>query len=314
MAAWLAPVLGLLGTGLASGLNYWSQQRTNKQNIAQANLQYYRQKADIQAQNQYNSPAAQVIRLRNAGINPSLYYGGSGAAVAGEQSQIASYDRPDLTAPSLDAKSVYGSVVDLANMETKKSEANANIEYLRKKSAKLGVEIAFDIQNNPTLLEQAKANLAVTKANEDYTRSRIDQIYSRTPQTEQDLKLAAQAYKINENELEMALARFPQEMLLMDAQTALAWAQEHKNRSDVQIAFATLAETIRHNKESELLIWSSNNIKRDSVENAYEIGKGNQELARELNSKRFQQSIVQALLCAGLEIVNRNLSFGSEIF
>ena len=49
----------------------------------------------IQEQNAYNAPSAQMQRYQDAGLNPNLIYG-QGSASAGNQSQIARYETPDL--------------------------------------------------------------------------------------------------------------------------------------------------------------------------------------------------------------------------
>lgn len=45
--------------------------------------------------NDYNSPAAQMARLKTAGLNPNMIYG-SGGAAAGNQSSIPKYNAPTL--------------------------------------------------------------------------------------------------------------------------------------------------------------------------------------------------------------------------
>lgn len=76
--------IGLGAAGIASGLfNTVSQIGANKKNREWSESMYERQKADQLAawgmQNEYNSPASQMKRLQEAGLNPHLVYG-SGAA------------------------------------------------------------------------------------------------------------------------------------------------------------------------------------------------------------------------------------------
>lgn len=65
--------LGSVGTAVVnSSGKKKSQERANKYNIEMWNMQ-----------NAYNSPASQMARLREAGLNPNLIYGGSGSTQVG---------------------------------------------------------------------------------------------------------------------------------------------------------------------------------------------------------------------------------------
>lgn len=84
----LSPVAGLVGSGL-SFLSGESANSTNLQAVREANAfnerMYERQHKDAMdfwnLQNKYNSPSAEVQRLRAAGLNPALMFGeGAGAA------------------------------------------------------------------------------------------------------------------------------------------------------------------------------------------------------------------------------------------
>lgn len=82
---------------------------------------YDQQKQMIREQNAYNSPAAQVQRYQEAGLNPNLIYGNIDP---GNQSQIAKYDRPQID-PVPSPLTTMGDALRLA-MEVKKQEAEIN--------------------------------------------------------------------------------------------------------------------------------------------------------------------------------------------
>lgn len=67
-----------------SASNYLAQSNINKQTREYNDRLYARQRADALAdwnmQNSYNSPAAQMQRFRDAGLNPNLIYGQSNEA------------------------------------------------------------------------------------------------------------------------------------------------------------------------------------------------------------------------------------------
>lgn len=84
----------LSSAGGAAGINlmsaplqyYYDRKMASKQNSY--NISAW------QANNDYNSPINSLARLREAGLNPNLYYGGSGASVAGRSSAPAPQTGP----------------------------------------------------------------------------------------------------------------------------------------------------------------------------------------------------------------------------
>lgn len=90
----------LLGAGaslLGSGLNYGSVQSTNAANKELAKYQYDLNLEMWNKQNEYNSPAKQMERLKAAGLNPNLVYG-NGSVVGNTSGQMPKYEAPQLQA------------------------------------------------------------------------------------------------------------------------------------------------------------------------------------------------------------------------
>lgn len=89
---------GIAANFFGNGLNAYMQDRTNQQNAslqANANQQVW----DMwSAQNQYNLPAAQVARLKAAGLNPAMMYQ---SAPMNEAAQGGSFGAPNLRAPQI---------------------------------------------------------------------------------------------------------------------------------------------------------------------------------------------------------------------
>lgn len=88
MGAVGAAVIGAAGTLLAAGGNMYGTSRLNRKTIKYNKEMYQLQRAhalqDWTMQNEYNSPASEIARLRAAGINPRLMYkGGPGESSAG---------------------------------------------------------------------------------------------------------------------------------------------------------------------------------------------------------------------------------------
>ena len=98
-AAALAAI-GEIGKGI---LNYTTTRESNHDqyiyNKALAEQAFERNMKAWDLQNMYNSPAAQIQRLRAAGLNPNLIYGNGQEASAG-----LAGDAPELSYSSYDPK------------------------------------------------------------------------------------------------------------------------------------------------------------------------------------------------------------------
>lgn len=89
------------GSGIVGGIiNAASTAAQNKRSMRFARDMYDRQYQDNIAfwrmQNRYNDPAEQMSRLKAAGLNPALIYGGSSGGAAGTASPI---NTPDVQSP-----------------------------------------------------------------------------------------------------------------------------------------------------------------------------------------------------------------------
>lgn len=89
------------GGGLFQGLaNIGSTLLTNKANRELAEYSFDMQRQMVAEQNRYNSPAEQMKRYEEAGLNPALIYG-NGTSSAGNQQSIAKYEAPTMQAPDV---------------------------------------------------------------------------------------------------------------------------------------------------------------------------------------------------------------------
>nr|QJB20049.1 MAG: DNA pilot protein [Microvirus sp.] len=90
---------------LSTGINAAVQKKENDRQRQFAEKMYGLQRrdalADYHMQNQYNSPAEQMARLREAKLNPNLVYGG-GATATGGAVRSSSAATPQTTAPKID--------------------------------------------------------------------------------------------------------------------------------------------------------------------------------------------------------------------
>lgn len=86
---------GLISTNQTNKANLAAVREQNKANRELAELQYKRNLDMWERQNVYNSPAEQMKRLTDAGLNPNLIYG-NGSASTGNAANPPQYDAPHI--------------------------------------------------------------------------------------------------------------------------------------------------------------------------------------------------------------------------
>lgn len=231
--------LASAGVGLASQLINRATQK--KLNAEQMQFQYdyanYKNKLDIQnwqAQNNYNSPSAQMQRLEAAGLNPNLVYG-SGGVTGESKSSIApvmqgSYNP---TTPYFDSASLIQAAFlpEQLQSQVALNQANAFKAY---KDAGLS-ETQADRLSKLTPLEveqQSKINL---KIGEEIENQKLTNDEKRIFLENYDYYLELQLANMeNQNELDIAQSNIlrytlakvlPQESELRDNQIKIAAQQ-----------------------------------------------------------------------------------------
>ena len=114
------PAAALIAGGAAlagTAANAISQGNLNKKNRAFAKEMYETQKQDNldfwQMQNSYNSPEAQMARLKEANLNPHLAYGNGSVANTGGSISSPHFSTPDQKAPQIDIPAVVMSYYDV---------------------------------------------------------------------------------------------------------------------------------------------------------------------------------------------------------
>jgi len=95
------PMVGAAIAGAATSLlgtagNIVNTERTNIANKQLAEYQWRRSQEAWNQQNEYNSPTAQLERLKEAGLNTNLLYGGSPSSVSGKATEMPKYNAPKL--------------------------------------------------------------------------------------------------------------------------------------------------------------------------------------------------------------------------
>lgn len=183
-AAGITAAAGAAQTGLNLSLSGSLNRKTRKFAAKQADLQYQRSLNMMQMQNEYNSPAAQVARLKQAGLNVGLMYQNAGAG--GESAQPASPEMASWSpiAPNVDGLNLIAQAAlqkaQIDNIEAdtaKKKEETGNVKQdtQLKESMTEATQIQNEIQRatSPaqiaaayTKVQESVANIKVLKADE----------------------------------------------------------------------------------------------------------------------------------------------------
>lgn len=116
VAAAIVAGSSLLGTGINAASQGSMNKKTRKWNEKQYQLQRENALSDWHMQNDYNSPAAQMQRFKDAGLNPHLIYGqgnpGNAESVVGTDIKSWQPDAPFKTDLGRDAQSAISAQYD----------------------------------------------------------------------------------------------------------------------------------------------------------------------------------------------------------
>lgn len=119
--------VGTVASAASSIINPIAQMVTNGRNINQANRMYDVQRRDALAdwnrQNEYNSPQAQMERLRKANLNPNLVYG-HGADNTAQAVRSSTPSQPHIQAPQFDAQVFQQSLLTHADLKMKQAQTD----------------------------------------------------------------------------------------------------------------------------------------------------------------------------------------------
>lgn len=158
------PIVGGIFNGLMQGAQ-------NKKNRKFAEHMYDRQRLDAIAdrtfENEYNSPAAQMARLKAGGLNPNLVYG-NGATAQGESTRSSSFSAPQTRAPEIDSSAIMG----IYDAKMKQAQTD-NIAALTKVAQQEALLKAVQTTNIAAQTEQSTATTASIKQNTSQSATRF---------------------------------------------------------------------------------------------------------------------------------------------
>lgn len=138
--------LGALIGGAVSGIGSLFAQNTQfkrQKQLMEIQQQYNRENAEWEQQmavnnwnmqNEYNTPANQIKRLEEAGLNPNLMYG-NGSAATGNADNVSSANHAGVSAGQAEANNILGDAMQgalsVTNMMMQQDQMAAQIDYVK---------------------------------------------------------------------------------------------------------------------------------------------------------------------------------------
>lgn len=270
MAIPLAALLPAITTTIGAGLS-WATGRSNRKTQAkenQRNRDFEVMMADRKTnfdyqnwvrQNEYNHPAQQMQRLREAGLNPNLVYGKGADNTAGAVAST-NYSASNQEAPQM-SDNFAGIVSNLGESLLMGKKITAETDNLYAQNAVLQQEAALKTAQTATTLQQnakSKFDLEQAQSLKDLT---VEKAKLQNEQLKADIK-----FKLNENDRRELLTSSNIQKTLVEIsyrkqQQLLVQLQQSKTAAET----ARIREEILNLQETRKKIETSNQILQEDL-------------------------------------------------
>lgn len=130
---WISSLINLGSAIYASEVSRKNTKDTIAANKEQAEYAYSKDLEMWNRQNAYNDPLAQMLRMRQAGLNPNMVYGGGSSGAGGQAAQMPRYNAPTLNYAynPIDFTSVIGMYQDFRIKQATLNNLKAQEENIR---------------------------------------------------------------------------------------------------------------------------------------------------------------------------------------
>lgn len=236
------------GSQLASqGLNAAMTGKMNRKNRNFAREMYGRQRADAladwQMEADYNSPQAQMRRLKEAGLNPNLVYGHGADATMGSMPRASSASVPQGQAPQFDLggavqsgiSAYYNTQIQQAQVDNLKVQNELMHQEAKNKAAqefKIYADTYLSRQRGDLTSTQQQLKGVDLNYSVKFKEMTLEGMRAAISKTLQDTELskANTLYRLNENERQelktgMTIREAAERILLMKKNEALVEAK-----------------------------------------------------------------------------------------
>lgn len=231
----LLPLAGVAAGAIATGI-----QNRRSQNFSRE--MYQRQYQDNvkfwQMQNAYNDPSAQMQRLKAAGLNPAMIYGGQGAGAAGQAGDVgkqsvtpAQFATPDFSGfASSSAQAIQSKTADAMI-----HKANQEAIYTASKTVGQNISNRYQSDLAATSIDLAKAQAAKTRVEASYIgvqeRFTLDENQRKAAMNASNLREATERILT----MQAQRTKIPEERELLRAQAAKVWADKALTQTELDM-------------------------------------------------------------------------------
>lgn len=262
---------GAITAPLTAGVNALSTHFTNKSN-RKYNTWMFRQQEESNLrnwnmQNDYNSPSAQMARLKAAGLNPNMVYGNGGAVTTAQPIQKASPGNYQGEAPQINPNAITAffdimrTVQQTDNLKAQKDllEKQADMLETNRLSKILGMQkIQWDMSRGDKLLplqmQSYQANIGKTQADTDFTmqqkgiaRELANNTLAEGAQRIAESIARTNNYPITAREIEARIKKLGKETDILGEtlklnQKGFSWSDPYYIRAGIKLAQTILNE------------------------------------------------------------------------
>jgi hypothetical protein len=187
------PLLPILGAGLSAVggivgniMNNRSQNKANQQNIEFQREMYNRQRqdslSDWNMQNEYNSPEAQMRRLKEGGLNPNLVYGQGAVANNTQGVRSSSGANANIAPTRVDPSFIGDSVNQYFNVQRQEKSLKLLEEEIKNKQADTLQKI-----EQPDYIRFKKMNLNSSTVLNNVKSDQMEQMFTTLMDTKKAL-------------------------------------------------------------------------------------------------------------------------------
>lgn len=183
----------------------------NSKNRRFAEYMYGKQRADALAdwnmQNQYNSPAAQMARFKQAGLNPNLIYGQGNEAATVRSSD---FKEPNQQAPQINSAPLTGALFGAVELKQRQEQTN-NLRLQGELMRQQTLQVIANTLRTGVMTETDKFNLSQTKqlaaTNIEFRKAQVQELNTRMDETKARIgKIGADTqYTLDQNERQKLL-------------------------------------------------------------------------------------------------------------
>lgn len=131
--AW--PIVAAVGGQLVNTfIGNRAERKANQERRNQAQIERNWNERMWRQQNEYNHPAAQMERLKDAGLNPRLLYGASSGQAAGNAGDVKGFSQPDIKSEWTGTRA-FDNIVQYRNLEAQTDNVKAMTEVNAQEAA-----------------------------------------------------------------------------------------------------------------------------------------------------------------------------------